>query len=132
MNDHAPRTSWKRGFWSIWATQFQESFSDNAYRWLVASFVIGMNLPATRQDFLTNAATVLFSLPFILFSPSGGYLADRFAKRSVILGTKIAELPVMGLAFIGLLTHNIPVMFAALFLRGAQSACYSQIGRAHV
>src|SRR4029453_17188803 len=33
---------WKRGFWSVWATQFQESFSENAYRWIVLSFVINM------------------------------------------------------------------------------------------
>ena len=116
---------WKRGFWSVWATQFQESFSDNAYRWLVASFVIGRGLSAERQDLLTNVATVLFSLPFILFSPAGGYLADRYSKRSVILGTKFAELPVMGLALLGLLTQNLVILFVALFLRGMQSSCYS-------
>src|SRR5258708_19205530 len=117
--------TWKRGFWSVWATQFQESFSDNAYRWLLASFVIGMGLSRERQDFLTNAATILFSLPFILFSGAGGYLADRHSKRSVILGTNFAELPVMGVALLGLLSRNVPVMFAALFLRGIQSSCYS-------
>jgi acyl-[acyl-carrier-protein]-phospholipid O-acyltransferase / long-chain-fatty-acid--[acyl-carrier-protein] ligase len=118
-------TDWKSGFWGVWATQFQESFSDNAYRWLVASYVIGMGLSADRQDFLTNAATVLFSLPFILFSPAGGYLADRYSKRSVIVGTKLAELPIMGLALLALVTRNIPIMFTALFLRGIQSSCYS-------
>src|SRR5215510_8469798 len=116
---------WKHGFWGVWATQFQESFNDNAYRWLVVSYVIGMGLSSERQDFLTNAATVLFSLPFILFSPAGGYLADRYSKRSVILGTKLAELPIMGLALLGLVTRSIPVMFAALFLRGIQSSCFS-------
>jgi acyl-[acyl-carrier-protein]-phospholipid O-acyltransferase / long-chain-fatty-acid--[acyl-carrier-protein] ligase len=116
---------WKHGFWGVWATQFQESFNDNAYRWLVVSYVIGMGLSSERQDFLTNAATVLFSLPFILFSPAGGYLADRYSKRSVILGTKLTELPIMGLALLGLVTRSIPVMFAALFLRGIQSSCYS-------
>ena len=37
----------------------------------------------------------LFALPFILFSMSGGYLADRFSKRTVTIGTKIFEIGVM-------------------------------------
>jgi acyl-[acyl-carrier-protein]-phospholipid O-acyltransferase/long-chain-fatty-acid--[acyl-carrier-protein] ligase len=116
---------WKRSFRSLWATQFQDTFGDNAYRWLVASFVIGLGLPPERQDFLINAATILFSLPSILFSPTGGYLADRYAKRSVILGTRLAETVVMGLALAGLATQSIPLVLGALFLRGVQSACFT-------
>jgi len=116
---------WKRGFWSVWATQFQESFSDNAYRFLVISFVADMALASEKRGFLTLLAGILFALPFVLFSPMGGYFADRYSKRSVILGTKIAEIPVMAIAFAGLAFHSIPIMLAALFLRGIQSSCYS-------
>ena len=44
----------------------------------------------------------LFAIPFILFSMTGGYLADRFSKRSVIIGMKIAEILVMAVALAGL------------------------------
>src|SRR5688572_31834272 len=59
---------WKRGFWSIWATQFQESFSDLAYRWLVFSFITHMAFNAdTTEDYLKALAGILFAAPFVLF-----------------------------------------------------------------
>ena len=43
---------WRRGFWSVWATQFQESFSDNAFRWIVISFIgISKSLCKQLQSF---------------------------------------------------------------------------------
>jgi len=116
---------WKRDFWSVWATQFQESFSDNAYRWIVISFVAHMVLEGSQRELLNTVAGILFAAPFVLFSPTGGYLADRFSKRAVILGTKFGEIVVMAVALIGLSLGNLPVMLVALFLRGIQSSCYS-------
>ena len=118
--------SWKRGFWSIWATQFQESFSDLAYRWLVISFVTHMAIDAeSTREYLKALAGILFAAPFVLFSPTGGFLADRYSKRLVILGTKFAEMLVMGVALAGLALGSLPIMLLALFLRGIQSSCYS-------
>jgi hypothetical protein len=66
---------WRRGFWSVWATQFQESFSDNAYRWIVISFITDTVLKA---GFLKAVAALLFAAPFVLF------LAHRrFPGRSI-------------------------------------------------
>jgi acyl-[acyl-carrier-protein]-phospholipid O-acyltransferase/long-chain-fatty-acid--[acyl-carrier-protein] ligase len=126
MTAAASDNRWKRGFWSIWATQFQESFSDNAYRWIVISYVANSALDAgSTREYLNALAGILFAAPFVLFSPTGGYLADRYSKRSVILGTKFAELVVMGIAMAGLLAGSLPIMLLALFLRGIQSSCYS-------
>jgi acyl-[acyl-carrier-protein]-phospholipid O-acyltransferase/long-chain-fatty-acid--[acyl-carrier-protein] ligase len=120
---------WKRGFWSVWATQFQESFSDNAYRWIVVAIVAKQAMSDSSAEssawFMNILAGVLFAAPFVLFSPAGGYLADRYSKRSVILGTKFAEIVVMAVAMAGLALNNLPVMLVALFLRGIQSSCYS-------
>src|SRR5262245_59417510 len=114
---------WKRGFWSVWATQFQESFSDNAYRWIVISFVATRTIGAvSNREYLNAVAGILFAAPFVLFSPLGGYLADRFSKRSVILGTKVAEVPVMLIALLGMTLGSLPIMLLALFLRGIQSS----------
>src|SRR6185295_11322957 len=121
--ESAPK--WRRAFWSVWATQFQETFSDLAYRWLVISFVTHQAIADSQVDIQKAIAGVLFAAPFVLFSPVGGYLADRFSKRTVILGTKFGELLVMTVAFTGLALANLPLMLAALFLRGIQSSCYS-------
>jgi len=116
---------WRRGFWSLFITQFQETFSDNAYKFLLISFIIAMNLTTSQRDSFVLVVGALFAIPFILFSMTGGYLADRFSKRSVIIGMKIAEIVVMGVALAGLAIHSFPVMIVALFLRSAQSACFS-------
>jgi acyl-[acyl-carrier-protein]-phospholipid O-acyltransferase / long-chain-fatty-acid--[acyl-carrier-protein] ligase len=118
-------TRWKRGFWSVWTTQFQESFSDNAYRWIVVAIVADRALNDQAQWYMNALAGILFAAPFVLFSPLGGYLADRYSKRAVILGTKFAEILVMAIAFAGLALNNLTVILIALFLRGIQSSCYS-------
>jgi hypothetical protein len=82
MTIETPDNRWKRGFWSIWATQFQESFSDLAYRWIVISFVTHMAIDAeSTREYLKALAGILFAAPFVLFSPAGGFLADRFSSR---------------------------------------------------
>ena len=50
---------------------------------------------------LANWSCALFSLPFILFSMAGGFLADRFSKRTITIGVKIFEVFVMLLALAG-------------------------------
>jgi acyl-[acyl-carrier-protein]-phospholipid O-acyltransferase/long-chain-fatty-acid--[acyl-carrier-protein] ligase len=117
---------WRRGFWGIWTTQLQESFSDNAYRWIVFSYITNMAVNGeSTGKLLFTLAGFLFAAPFVLFSPTGGYLADRYSKRTVILGTKFAEILVMAIAVAGMATGSLPIMLAALFLRGIQSSCYS-------
>jgi acyl-[acyl-carrier-protein]-phospholipid O-acyltransferase/long-chain-fatty-acid--[acyl-carrier-protein] ligase len=120
-----PENKWQRGFWSLFVTQFQETFSDNAYKFLLISIILAMPLTTSQRDSFVFEVGALFAIPFILFSMTGGYLADRFSKRSVIIGMKIAEILVMGIAVVGLATHNFTVMITALFLRSIQSACFS-------
>ncbi len=42
-----------------------------------------------KHVFALSLVGALFALPFILFSMAGGFLADRFSKRSVAIGTKV-------------------------------------------
>src|SRR5487761_549458 len=90
---------WRTGFWSLIATQFQGAFSDNALKWVVSYLILGMGLAREKRDLLFQVIVpLLFALPFLLFSMAGGFLADRFSKRSVTIGTKLMEISVMGLA----------------------------------
>src|SRR5580693_3003640 len=87
---HDPEESraWRAGFWSLIVTQFQTGFNDNGLKFLVIYIVIGMNLPQEQRDRLIPIVGALFALPFIFFSMAGGYLADRYSKRRVTIGTK--------------------------------------------
>ena len=116
--------SWQRGFWSLIVTQFQGAFSDNALKYLVIYLLLGMGLSAARRDFWASLVSVLFALPYVLFSMSGGFLADRFSKRSVTIGTKLMEIGVALVALVGLARGNLVLECAAIFLISTQAALF--------
>jgi acyl-[acyl-carrier-protein]-phospholipid O-acyltransferase/long-chain-fatty-acid--[acyl-carrier-protein] ligase len=114
-----------RGFWALIVTQFQGAFSDNVVKNLVVLIAIfGTSMTAVEKNHFGESIGALFSLPFILFSMAGGFLADRFSKRSVMLGVKIFELLIMSLVFAGLWTLNQNLLLASVFLMGTHSAFF--------
>ncbi len=119
-----PPGDWKRGFWSLIATQFQTGFNDNALKFLVIYIVVSMNFPHDRRDLLVLIVGALFALPFIFFSMAGGYLADRYSKRSVTIGTKFLELGVMAFFIVSLALRNLPMECAGVFLISTEGALF--------
>jgi acyl-[acyl-carrier-protein]-phospholipid O-acyltransferase / long-chain-fatty-acid--[acyl-carrier-protein] ligase len=114
-----------RGFWALIVTQFQGAFSDNVLKNLVVFVAIfGTTMTSAQQHQFGESIGALFSLPFILFSMAGGYLADRFSKRSVMLGVKVFELAIMSLVLAGLWTLNHHILLACVFLMGTHSAFF--------
>jgi acyl-[acyl-carrier-protein]-phospholipid O-acyltransferase/long-chain-fatty-acid--[acyl-carrier-protein] ligase len=112
------------GFWSLVITQFQGAFNDNALKFLVIYLVVEMSLPLRERDWLVLVVGALFALPFILFSMTGGFLADRFSKRSVTIGTKWMELGVMLFALVALARGNLKLEAAGVFLLSSQAAIF--------
>ncbi len=113
-----------RGFWALIITQFQGAFSDNALKWLAIFLITQLNLPNGQRDRLVTIVGLLFAVPFILFSMTGGFLADRFSKRRVILGVKIFEIFVMSLALVSLATSHLYLTITCVFLMGVHSAIF--------
>ena len=121
-NDH-PQL--QRGFWALIVTQFQGAFSDNVVKNLVVFVALfGTSMTLAEKNSCGESIAALFSLPFILFSMAGGFLADRFSKRSVMLGVKIFELFIMSLVFAGLWSWNRQLLLASVFLMGTHSAIF--------
>ncbi len=121
--DSSPEST--RGFWALIVTQFQGAFSDNVVKNLVILIALfGVSLTAAGKNQFGESIGALFSLPFILFSMAGGFLADRFSKRSVMLGVKIFELFIMSLVFAALWTLNKNLLLASVFLMGTHSAFF--------
>ena len=114
----------RRGFWALIATQFQGAFSDNILRNLLLSIVIGMNMAQTQRETFVSVVTFLFSVPFLIFSMPGGWLADRFSKRQVTIWTKVMEFGSMLLATAGLATHTLSLSLVALTLVASQAALF--------
>jgi acyl-[acyl-carrier-protein]-phospholipid O-acyltransferase / long-chain-fatty-acid--[acyl-carrier-protein] ligase len=113
-----------RGFWSLFVTQFQNAFSDNALKFLTTFIIIHLGLPQEKRDQLVPLVGLIFALPFVLFSMTGGYFADRYSKRNVIIGIKLAEIGIMTVAMIGLWQRNVPMLLGVIFLMSTHSAFF--------
>src|SRR5262249_47690459 len=101
-----PQKKWRLGFWSLIFTQFQGAFNDNGLKFLVIYMILARVLDKDTRDDLQFKVGILFAAPFILFSMTGGYLADRFSKRTVTIGTKFFEVAVMLFAIAALVQPN--------------------------
>jgi acyl-[acyl-carrier-protein]-phospholipid O-acyltransferase/long-chain-fatty-acid--[acyl-carrier-protein] ligase len=116
--------SWRLGFWSLIATQFQGAFNDNALKFLVIFLIIGNNLSADEEELKVLVIGSLFALPFILFSMVGGYFADKYSKRSVTIWTKVFEIGAMIFAIAGFAFHNLTMAMVSVFLASTQGALF--------
>jgi len=113
-----------RGFWSLILTQFEGAFNDNALKMVVTFVGLNMALSQSMHDALVPLTAALFSLPFILFSMAGGFLADRFSKRAVTIGVKVLEILIMSFATLALLLRSLPLGLVSIFLMGLHSAIF--------
>ena len=113
-----------RGFWALIVTQFQGAYSDNILRNLLLSMIVGMGLAEGARDSFVSMVTFLFSMPFVLFSMTGGWLADRFSKQRVTLWTKVMEMGAMTVATAGLALHSRTLPLVALGLVATQAALF--------
>ena len=114
---------WSRSFLGLLITQFLGAVNDNMFRWLVVPIskdLIGEEHVAVAL----SAGLACFVLPYILLAAPAGYLADRFSKRTVIVGCKVAEIVIMALGVASILVGNLYLMFAIVALMGTQSALF--------
>lgn len=114
-------------FFGIVATQFLGAFNDNYFKQLVLLKCVDLARSA-GQD-LQPLAMAAFALPFCLLSGLGGYLSDRVSKRSVVVGCKVAEIVIMGMALWILWSGDagvsqLKLLIFVLALMGAQSAIF--------
>src|SRR6202045_677894 len=113
------------GFWALIATQFQGAFSDNTLKWLVSFLVLETAASKEERDWwFVLIVPLLFSVPFLLFSIPGGFLADKYSKRSVTIGTVAGQLLGMALATWALAREGLGWAGVALFLVSTLGAIF--------
>src|SRR3984957_14642628 len=113
-----------KSFWLLIATQFQGAYSDNILRNLLLSMIVGMGLSRNERETFVSVVTFIFSVPFILLSMPGGWLADHFSKRQITIWTKVMELGSMVVATTGLAMHSLNLSLIALTLVASQAALF--------
>ena len=133
-NNSSARSLRSPSFVGYLVMSFLTAVNDNMFRWLIVpiakyQFTKGADLTAAERE--ANEATVLslglgcFILPFIVFAPWSGWLADRFSKRSSTIRLKVAEALIMVLGLFSIWRGNLTLMYMVLFLMGTQSALLS-------
>ncbi|MEO8614407.1 MAG: MFS transporter, partial [Luteolibacter sp.] len=102
------------------------AFSDNALRWLVIFPVLAsVTLSETDKENFAGHASLLFAIPFLLFATVGGWMADRFSKRSVMIGVKAGEIAIMLFAAFALQLERQSLQLAAICLMGLHSTIFA-------
>jgi acyl-[acyl-carrier-protein]-phospholipid O-acyltransferase/long-chain-fatty-acid--[acyl-carrier-protein] ligase len=124
----------KRSFWSLVAVQIQVLLNDNAAKLMLITLgaaVAPELFPGNHEYAETSAKLIktvlaaIIILPFVLFSPTAGWISDRFSKRNVIVTSLWAQFAIM--AYIGwvLTAHHLSLAIFGLFLLGVQCAIFS-------
>lgn len=114
-----------RSFWALVAMQVQNAFNDNMAKFILLP--LGAWLVINGQAFkgIEHVLSVLLVLPFILFGPTSGWIADRFPKSSVIRAAAWMQLGVLGLMAAALFYQNLAMAMVAFFLLALQSTLLS-------
>lgn len=123
-----------RSFWAMATTQFLGAFNDNLYKQLMlllalpAAVVAGAEVAeAAKQSDVQGWASLVFALPFVLFSGFAGFLSDRFTKTPIIFLCKVAEIAVMILGLLAFWFYGVfgqTGTWIVLFLMGTQSSFF--------
>ena len=127
----------RRRFLPLFITQLLGAFNDNLYKTAMVLFVVYTVFRSEEADgIFSSVASLVFILPFFLFSALAGQLADMRDKARIIRIVKLCEIGLMMVGATGLLLAwagfaieeiAIPLMLLALFLTGLQSTFFGPI-----
>mgnify|MGYP001567298629 CR=1 FL=1 len=96
-------------FAPLFATQFLGAFNDNFFKNALILLITyqSVTIIGIPPGEMVVVAGGIFILPFFLFSATSGQLADKFEKSQIIRLVKIAEIIMMAIAGVGLLTKHM-------------------------
>jgi 1-acyl-sn-glycerol-3-phosphate acyltransferase len=120
----------ERRFLPFFVTQSLNAFNDNVFKQALVALItfgaIGLSDEKTRLD-LQLTASVLFILPFFLFSGMSGQLSDKFDKAKIAYWVKVFELVIMLVGGIAFYFVHIPLLLAMLFMMGLHSTIFGPL-----
>ncbi len=116
-------------FRPFFLTQLLGAFNDNLFKNGLTIFIAfqAVNISQQASNTLVNIAAGLFILPFFLFSPLAGQLADKYEKAMLIRRIKLLEIVIMLLGAIAFMLKSPALLVAILFLMGTQSAMFGPV-----
>ena len=119
----------KKRFLPFFLTQLLGAFNDNLFKNGLTILIAfqAASISQESSNTLVNIAAGLFILPFFLFSPIAGQLADKFEKSMLIRRIKILEILIMLLGAFAFIAESAELLIGILFLMGTQSALFGPV-----
>ena len=96
------------------------TFNDNFFKQSASLLALSYGLKQLQGD-----ATMLFALPFVLFSAWAGWLADRLPKTAIVKWAKTLELAAMCCGAYGLINLDWNFILIMVGTMGLQSTLFS-------
>jgi acyl-[acyl-carrier-protein]-phospholipid O-acyltransferase/long-chain-fatty-acid--[acyl-carrier-protein] ligase len=118
-------TCGSKSFKALMVAQFISAFNDNALKIIVSLLAIKMLASPEAASKFVSLIGLIFMLPFVIFSPYAGILADRFPKRSILIAMEGVKVLNMCLAFFAFQSGNLWFLCFVLFLLVVESAFLS-------
>ena len=118
-----------RRFLPFFLTQLLGAFNDNLFKnglTILIAFQVA-SIDQSESNTLVNIAAGLFILPFFLFSPLAGQLADKYEKSMLIRRIKLLEIFIMVLGAFAFVIQNTAMLIGILFLMGTQSSLFGPV-----
>ena len=105
-------------FRPFFLTQLLGAFNDNLYKNGLTIFIAFQVASVSQEESsaLVNVAAALFILPFFLFSPIAGQLADKHEKSMLIRYIKLLEIGIMLLGAMAFVLESTTMLVGILFL----------------
>ncbi|AUZ04547.1 putative MFS transporter [Vitreoscilla sp. C1] len=119
-----------RRFAPLFATQFLGAFNDNLFKTALVTLISFYSLGSdsgVRPEILVAISTLLFVLPYFLFSSISGQMSTRWNKATLAKATKIWEVLIMLVAAYGFINNQIWLLMGCLFMMGTQSTVFGPV-----
>src|SRR5687768_5384943 len=106
----------------LFCTQFLGAFNDCVFKnALIILFAFSTTQSLFTHHTLVNLAAALFIIPYFIFSPLAGQLADKVEKAQLIRWIKFIEIALVILIIFSLYVNHLLLLLISLFLLGTQA-----------
>jgi acyl-[acyl-carrier-protein]-phospholipid O-acyltransferase/long-chain-fatty-acid--[acyl-carrier-protein] ligase len=118
------KTSDRRSLPCLLVAQTQVAFNDNAAKFLLAGLA-ALTLSEKGATRITCLLAALLVIPFVLFAPLVGWLADRFPKQKILSIALLFQVVVMGLIILAVQLESLPFAIVGFALLAMQASLFS-------
>ena len=122
--------SFKKCIWLL-GSHTLVTFNDNLAKYMLLG-LCGVLMSKAEFEQANVQIGILLVVPFILFAPLAGWLADRCPKKTVISSTLLAQVGGLGVIAVGMYQEQLSIALVGFFLLAVQTIFFSPASRGSI